>query len=58
MELRLRILRNSRGEEICQPLSGESLAYSTAISEDFARRDVKARGFWQQCAFFDMRVFN
>ncbi len=44
-----------------QPLSGESLTYSTTIREDPARLDIRARGFWglpQQQAFFDVRVHN
>ncbi len=44
-----------------QPLSGENLSYSTANSDDQARLDVKARGFWgpqQQSAYFDVRIFN
>ena len=44
-----------------QPLSGESLRYSSAIKEDGARLDIRANGFWgnrYQQAFFDIRVFN
>ena len=44
-----------------QPLSGESLSFSTANREDSARLDVRARGFWglpQQDAYFDVCVFN
>ena len=44
-----------------QPLSGESLSFSTANREDSARLDVRARGVWglpQQDAYFDVRVFN
>ena len=44
-----------------QPLSGESLRYSSAIKEDGARLDIRANGFWGnrfQQAFFDIRVFN
>ena len=43
------------------PLQPQHLSYATAIREDSAHLDVKARGFWglrQQCAFFDARVFN
>ena len=42
-----------------QPLTGEVLA-DTANSEDMARLDISARGFWQRGdkAFFDVRVFN
>ena len=48
-------------EPSLQPLCGEHLSYATANREDAARLDVRARGFWglrQQCAFFDVRVFN
>ena len=44
-----------------QPLCGEHLSYATSNREDTARLDVSARCFWglrQQCAFFDVRVFN
>jgi len=44
-----------------QPLTGESLSFSTANTEAGARLDVKARGFWglrQQEAYFDVRVFH
>ena len=48
-------------EPSLQPLSGEYLPRATANREDNARLDIKARGFWgtpQQCAYFDVRVFN
>ena len=48
-------------EPALQPLTGERLAFRTAISGDEARLDVRAQGFWGdwgQCAFFDVRVFN
>jgi len=44
-----------------QPLTGESLSFSTANTEAGARLDVKVRGFWglrQQEAYFDVRVFH
>ena len=44
-----------------QPLSGESLSLRTASTEDNARLDVAASGFWGgrfERAFFDVRVFN
>ena len=40
-----------------QPLSGESLHYSSANKEDGARLDVRATGFWgdrYQQAYFDL----
>ena len=44
-----------------KPLSGESLSGSSANTEDGARLDVAAGGFWGrkfELAFFDVRVFN
>ena len=43
------------------PLSGERLRHKTANTEDGARLDIRAQGFWgerHQSAFFDVRVFN
>ena len=41
-----------------QPLTGENMSLQSANTEDSARLDVKARGFYRQgqCAFFDIRV--
>ena len=55
------ICHNVSTEPELQPLSGESLTLRTANTQDGARLDVKAQGFWEdrhQCAFFDVRVFN
>ena len=43
-----------------QPLSGESLAYRSAITSNEARLDIRATGFWTaaQDAYFDVRVFH
>ena len=43
-----------------QPLTGETLKYQTAKTENNARLDVSALGFWccDQKAFFDIRVFD
>ncbi len=44
-----------------QPLSGNSLATSSANAEDKARLDVAASGFWGgmfERVFFDVRAFN
>ena len=41
-----------------QPLSGETLSYTTANRDDSARLDIRAFGFWglpQQQAFFDVK---
>ncbi len=47
-------------EPTLQPLTGERLSHRTANTEDGARLDVKARGFWDrmQCAFFDIGFFT
>ena len=48
-------------ESDLQTLSGEQFQDRTANSEDGARLDVRAQGFWEakhQGAFFDIRVFN
>ena len=43
-----------------QPLSGESFRLASTNTDDGARLDVRARGFWnmRQDAFFDVRVFH
>ena len=44
-----------------QPLTGESFGFASASTDNEARLDVAARGFWgdQHCrAFFDVRMFN
>ena len=45
-----------------QPLSDERLDYATASTEDNARPDIQAGGFWGSSRFvtalFDVRVFN
>ena len=44
-----------------QPLSGERMSHSTAITDTNARLDISAYGFWGgrfERAFFDVRVFN
>ena len=44
-----------------QPITGEVLSHATAISDDGARLDIAANGFWGgrfERAFFDVRVFN
>ena len=42
------------------PLTGESIQPRSANTQNDARADIKARGFWgrRQCAFFDVRVFH
>lgn len=44
-----------------QPAADEEFPYHTANTDDDARLDIKASGFWDdrhQDAFFDIRVFN
>ena len=44
-----------------QPLSGESLSGASAITEDGARLDIAANGFWggrYERTYLDVRVFN
>ena len=47
-------------EPILQPLTGESLRLRSASTDDGARLDISAEGFWghrYQRVFFDVRVF-
>ena len=44
-----------------QPLTGEHLDIATAITQDGARLDIAANGFWgsrYEKSFFDVRIFN
>ena len=44
-----------------QPLNGEQFSYASAITDDNARADICAQGFWgnsSQRAFFDVRICN
>ncbi len=55
------VCHNVGVEPPLQSLTGEALSYRTANSEDGARLDIKAQGFWggdRVSAFFDVRVFN
>ena len=48
-------------EPILQSLDGETFDLASANTENNARADIRAKGFWglrQQCAFFDITVFN
>ena len=53
------VCHNVATEPPLQPLSGETLSARSANSNDNARLDIHARGFWNnhQDAFFDVRVF-
>ena len=54
------VCHNAATEPLLQPLSGEILNHRSANTEDGARLDIRARGFWNgtQDAFFDVRVFH
>ena len=48
-------------EPTLQPISGEPITGASAVTEDGARLDIAANGFWggrYERAFFDVRVFN
>jgi len=53
------VCNNVATEPLLQPLSGESMTARSANTDDGARSDIRARGFWNvsQNAFFDVRVF-
>ena len=55
------VCNNVSIEPMLQPITGEALSGASAITEDGARLDVAANGFWRgpfERAFFDVRVFN
>ena len=53
------VCNNVTTEPPLQPLSGENMTARSANTNDGARVDIRARGFWNvsQDAFFDVRVF-
>ena len=53
------VCSNVATEPSLQPLSGEIMSARSTNTDDGARADVRARGFWnaRQDAFFDIRVF-
>jgi len=57
-----RVFRTNQNaiSDFLQPLSGQILTPQTANWQDDATADIQAFGFWgwQQCAFFDVRVFH
>ena len=59
-ELLSEVCKGVENEPVLQPLTGETLKYQTAKTENNARMDVSALGFWcrDQRAFFDIRVFD
>ena len=54
------VCRNVATEPRLQPLTGETMTHRSAIIDDGARLDIRARGFWNvaQDAYFDARVFH
>ena len=54
------VCRNVTTEPRLQPLTGETMTHRSAIIDDGARLDIRARGFWNvaQDAYFDVRVFH
>ena len=52
------VCHNVATEPPLQPLTGETLTARSANTDDNARLDIRARGFWNnsQDAFFDVRV--
>ena len=50
------VCHNVATEPPLQPLTGEILSARSANTDDHARLDIRARGFWND-AFFDVRVF-
>ncbi len=55
------VCHNVQIEPPLQPLTGETLTFATANTEDGARLDISSQGFWDnqyQRAFFDVHVFN
>ena len=54
------VCHNMCVEPTLQPITGEALLGTSAITEDGARLDVAASGFWGGCfqrAFFDVKIF-
>ena len=59
-ELLSEVCKEVENEPMLQPLTGKTLKYQTAKTENNARLDVSALGFWcrDQRAFFDIKVFD
>ena len=48
-------------EPTLQPVTGERLSGAPAITDEGARLDIAASGFWgghHELAFFDVQIFN
>ena len=54
------VCKDVETEPTLQPLTGERFKKKSANTEDEARLDVSARGFWRQGnkAYVDVRIFN
>ena len=55
------VCHNMSIEPHLQPVTGESLSFATSNSQDGARLDIAANGFWGgwfERTFFDVKVFN
>ena len=55
------VCHNVSIEPHLQPVTGESLSFATSNSQDGARLDIAANGFWGgrfERTFFDVKVFN
>ena len=60
-DLLSQVCSNVQIESHLQPLSGKTLSHRPANSDDQARLDISAKGFWNtshMLSFFDVRVFN
>jgi len=54
-------VQKSKIEPQLQPLSGETLSHLPSYTDEHARLDVSAKGYWNTSnvwAFVDARVFN
>ena len=53
------VCSNVATEPHLQPLSGEAFRLASANTDDGARLEIRARGFWRsQDAYFEVRVFH
>ena len=55
------VCHNVSVEPDLQPITNETMHFSTANTDDGARLDIAADGFWEgssQRTFFDVRIFN
>ena len=55
------VCRDVAVEPVLQPISGETFQRRSTSTDNGARLDIRARGFWgsrSESAFFDVRIFN